>query len=265
MKLVENGLPGQIDKRSTIRPLGAQKPSTTLKTANSKQYISQNLNFRNRSSANLTLTNSNPFAQKPNDETFSISAIERIASQRTVKSKNHNQNWTRPFCSAFLQGIFLRFFKIGNCGRGNNCNFLHFGQPGCTISACANPNCRDIHIKKEDAIAYCYLFPSGRCKTPNCSFHHIDFEPDAPLCLPFLSNGFCRLGRKCPAVHLFTCPEVYQGQQCPRGADCRLPHIYKRSNNSSKELIVDGGNVEVAEVVVHSQTLDKNADFIGFE
>ena len=115
---------------------------------------------------------------------------------------------------------------MGNCQRGSLCLYLHHGPPGCPVWAktkfCSNPNCKNLHLKRQDTIPFCRLFAQGQCNRDNCSFLHVKKESGA-ICEYFVHQGYCRLGPECPKNHFFLCPIFFETQKCDN-LQCRFPH-----------------------------------------
>lgn len=128
-------------------------------------------------------------------------------------------------------------------------------------------------------------FANGNCNNPSCSYVHAEHSPSDPVCRTFGIYGYCENGARCPARHVFECPDFSNNGIC-KLKGCKRPHIERASilrkaskRASSEEMddlssededVVDSDDVdsdEVEEFIGHDEVepgFAEQKDFIGF-
>ncbi|KAJ1981472.1 hypothetical protein H4R34_002066 [Dimargaris verticillata] len=81
--------------------------------------------------------------------------------------------------------------------------------------------------RRPERVPLCYHFQRGQCHKSQCPYIHVRMSPDAPICRPFVYEGYCTNGKDCEHRHVYECPEFAETGECQR-PKCRLPHINRR-------------------------------------
>ncbi|KAF9433119.1 hypothetical protein BGZ76_009872 [Entomortierella beljakovae] len=102
-------------------------------------------------------------------------------------------------------------FLRGNCpNNANSCHLSHTPSPNTTPA--------------------CLHFQRAACSNDNCLYQHIRFNPRAPICRPFVTEGWCETGGNCKDRHVWICPDFGTPAGCKK--KCGLAHIEnKRSTD----------------------------------
>ncbi len=128
-------------------------------------------------------------------------------------------------------------------------------------------------------------YANGKCNNPSCSYVHAEHSPTDPVCRTFGIYGYCEKGARCPARHVFECPDFSNTGVC-KLKGCKRPHIERASilrkankRASSEEMddlssedddVVDSDDVdsdEAEEFIGHDDddlSFAEQKDFIGF-
>ncbi|KAJ2551666.1 hypothetical protein EV175_003607 [Coemansia sp. RSA 1933] len=87
----------------------------------------------------------------------------------------------------------------------------------------SDSECRYSHTPRPESTPLCAYFQRGTCSNPRCLFAHVMTNPNAPICRPFVFDGFCARAAKCPHRHVWECPAWVEKGKCP-DEKCKLPH-----------------------------------------
>ena len=89
---------------------------------------------------------------------------------------------------------------------------------------------------------HCLHFPSCRNGTA-CRYAHVHVSPQAKVCVPFVSLGWCENGIECKERHVWECPEFSETGKCGKRG-CKLPHVLRRrpGEGDASAQISDGVN-----------------------
>ncbi|KAI1179328.1 hypothetical protein F4777DRAFT_575027 [Nemania sp. FL0916] len=185
------------------------------------------------------------------------------------------------------------FSWTGTCAKGPTCRYVHDVSK---IAICRNwllksdcpmgDNCDLSHEKTEERTPLCMHFANGNCNNPSCSFVHAEHSPADPVCRAFGIYGYCEKGARCPARHVFECPDFSNTGVCRRNG-CKRLHIERASilrkaskraspdktddlSSDDDDDVVDSDDVdsdEVEEFIGHTDddlSFAEQKDFIGF-
>ncbi|RYC54308.1 hypothetical protein CHU98_g11901 [Xylaria longipes] len=179
------------------------------------------------------------------------------------------------------------------CPKGPTCRYIHDVSK---TAICRNwllkgdcpkgDNCDLSHDITEERTPLCMHYANGNCNNPSCSYVHVEHSPTDPVCRTFGVYGYCEKGARCPARHVFECPDFSNNGVC-KLKGCKRPHIERASilrkankRASSEEMddlssededAVDSDDVdsdEVEEFIGHNDddmSFAEQKDFIGFE
>ncbi|CEP10846.1 hypothetical protein [Parasitella parasitica] len=135
-------------------------------------------------------------------------------------------------------GFFTRY---GKCPNGARCPFVHdtsrraicprFLQNRCKKAA---SECRLSHTPNPHIMPHCVHFQKGHCMNDPCIYAHVLVSKDAPVCRAFAMEGYCPKGLECDEKHIHVCPEFAETGICSN-ANCRLPHVARRSANNRQD------------------------------
>ncbi|KAF9579382.1 hypothetical protein BGW38_004384 [Lunasporangiospora selenospora] len=133
--------------------------------------------------------------------------------------------------AAALQRPFCKYFtRFGQCSKGSVCPFVHsrthlaickkFLRGICPNSA---STCRLSHSPSPHTVPVCSHFQRAACTKDDCVYPHIKVNPQAPICRPFATEGWCESGNTCKDRHVWICPDFGTTEGCKR--KCGLAHV----------------------------------------
>ncbi|GJJ68457.1 cleavage and polyadenylation specificity factor subunit 4 [Entomortierella parvispora] len=135
---------------------------------------------------------------------------------------NKRQRKARPFCRNFT--------RFGRCHRDYLCPLVHsrdhlaickkFLRGICPHSA---STCLLSHVPNPHTTPPCQHFQRAACTKDNCPYPHIKKNPQAPICRPFATEGWCNDGDACKDRHVWICPDFGTPAGCKR--KCGLAHL----------------------------------------
>ncbi|KAI0904713.1 hypothetical protein F4823DRAFT_181253 [Ustulina deusta] len=184
------------------------------------------------------------------------------------------------------------FSWTGTCPKGPACRYIHdisktaICRTWLLKSDCPKgDNCDLSHDITEERTPLCMHYANGKCNNPSCSYVHAEHSPTDPVCRTFGIYGYCEKGARCPARHVFECPDFSNTGVC-KLKGCKRPHIERASilrkankRASSEEMddlssedddVVDSDDVdsdEAEEFIGHDDddlSFAEQKDFIGF-
>ncbi|TRX98902.1 hypothetical protein FHL15_000244 [Xylaria flabelliformis] len=199
---------------------------------------------------------------KAPDDLNPANATPKVASLFGVKfHRTKNGNLVRHGIVQAQRNWLVK----GDCPKGDNCDLSH-----------------DI---TEQRTPLCMHYANGNCNNPSCSYVHAEHSPTDPVCRTFGIYGYCEKGARCPARHVFECPDFSNSGIC-KLKGCKRPHIERASilrkankQASSEEMddlssededTADSDDVdsdEVEEFIGHNDddlSFAEQKDFIGF-
>ncbi|KAG0251865.1 hypothetical protein BG011_007346 [Mortierella polycephala] len=126
--------------------------------------------------------------------------------------------------------VYCRFFtRFGKCPNVR-CTFIH-SRDHRTIckkflrgicSATAN-TCILSHKTCANNTPPCVYFQRVACNKEGCLYPHIRINPQAPICRPFATGGWCEAGIECKDRHVWICPDFGTPEGCKKR--CGLAHV----------------------------------------
>ncbi|KAI0536494.1 hypothetical protein GGR58DRAFT_475211 [Xylaria digitata] len=184
------------------------------------------------------------------------------------------------------------FSWTGTCPKGPNCRYIHDISK---TAICKNwllkndcprgDNCDLSHDITEERTPLCMHYANGKCNNPSCSYVHAEHSPTDPVCRAFGIYGYCEKGARCPARHVFECPDFSNNGVC-KLKGCKRLHIERASilrkaskRASSEEMsdlssededAADSDDVDsddAEEFIAHNDhdpSFAEQKDFIGF-
>ncbi|KAI0405030.1 hypothetical protein F4802DRAFT_565439 [Xylaria palmicola] len=184
------------------------------------------------------------------------------------------------------------FSWTGTCPKGPSCRYIHDASK---TAVCRNwllkgecprgDSCDLAHEITEERTPLCMHYANGKCNNPSCSYIHAEHSPTDPVCRTFGIYGYCEKGARCPARHVFECPDFSNNGVC-KLKGCKRQHIERASIlrkanrqassgdmedlSSEEEDMVDSDDVdsdEVEEFIGNDDTdlsFAEQKDFIGF-
>ncbi|KAI8597174.1 hypothetical protein EDD21DRAFT_225048 [Dissophora ornata] len=145
-------------------------------------------------------------------------ALEELKQKR----KNPAPKKQRPFCKFFT--------RFGQCQRGPACPFMHsrthlaickkFLRGICPNTA---STCKLSHTPSPHTTPACSHFQRAACTKDDCLYPHIRINPQAPICRPFATEGWCEAGINCKDRHVWICPDFDTPTGCKK--KCGLAHL----------------------------------------
>ncbi|KAF8975806.1 hypothetical protein BGZ46_008837 [Entomortierella lignicola] len=150
--------------------------------------------------------------------------LEKRASQEALKAKQKRLVPKKP-------RAFCKFYtRFGQCSRGATCPFVH-SRTHLAIckkflrGKCPNNSntCHLSHIPSPHTTPACSHFQRAACNKDNCLYPHIRINPQAPICRPFATEGWCETGINCKDRHVWICPDFGTPAGCKK--KCGLAHV----------------------------------------
>ncbi|KAF9105906.1 hypothetical protein BGX27_009399 [Mortierella sp. AM989] len=91
--------------------------------------------------------------------------------------------------------------------------------------SCPNDSntCHLSHNPSPHTTPACSHFQRAACSKDNCPYPHIRINPQAPICRPFATEGWCETGVSCKDRHVWICPDFGTPAGCKK--KCGLAHV----------------------------------------
>ncbi|KAK3807599.1 MAG: hypothetical protein J3Q66DRAFT_355827 [Benniella sp.] len=150
--------------------------------------------------------------------------LQKRAARQAQKQSQKIVSPRRP--RAFCQ-FFTRF---GQCSKGTACPFVHSRSH---LAICKKflrgicPNtpstCKLSHTPSPHTTPTCSHFQRAACNKDDCLYPHIRISPQAPICRPFATEGWCETGISCKDRHVWICPDFGTPAGCKK--KCGLAHV----------------------------------------
>ncbi|KAF8942403.1 hypothetical protein BGZ47_006540 [Haplosporangium gracile] len=171
--------------------------------------------------------------------------LEKRAAQQALKTKRSRMTpkKARPFCKYYT--------RFGICSRSIGCPFVHSRSHLAICKrflrgVCPNTEatCKLSHTPSPHTVPACVHFQRAACNKDDCVYPHVRTNPQAPICRPFATEGWCEAGINCKDRHVWMCPDFVTEAGCKK--KCGLPHVpnggiwVKKSSNGDD--ITSGGN-----------------------
>ncbi|KAI8644799.1 hypothetical protein BD408DRAFT_441556 [Parasitella parasitica] len=160
--------------------------------------------------------------------------VRQGRSGKSLVLSTHRRSIKKPRHCGF-------FTRYGKCPNGTRCPFVHdtnrraicprFLQNRCKK---APSECRLSHTPNSHIMPHCVHFQKGHCTNDPCMYTHVLVSKDAPVCRAFAMEGYCPKGLRCDEKHIHVCPEFAETGKCSN-ANCRLPHVARRTANNRQE------------------------------
>ncbi|KAK3835329.1 MAG: hypothetical protein JOS17DRAFT_681696 [Linnemannia elongata] len=154
---------------------------------------------------------------------FTFSPVLR-AAQQALKTKRSRMapKKARPFCKYYT--------RFGICSRNIGCPFVHSRSHLAICKkflrgVCSNTEatCKLSHTPSPHTVPACVHFQRAACNKDNCVYPHVRTNPQAPICRPFATEGWCEAGINCKDRHVWMCPDFVTEAGCKK--KCGLPHV----------------------------------------
>ncbi|KAG0375725.1 hypothetical protein BGX24_008731 [Mortierella sp. AD032] len=149
---------------------------------------------------------------------------KRAAAQQALKTKRSRMapKKARPFCKYYT--------RFGICSRDIGCPFVHsrshlaickkFLRGVCPST---ETTCKLSHTSSPHTVPACVHFQRAACNKDDCVYAHVRTNPQAPICRPFATEGWCEAGINCKDRHVWVCPDFGTEEGCKK--KCGLPHL----------------------------------------
>ncbi|KAG0271265.1 hypothetical protein BGZ95_000936 [Linnemannia exigua] len=149
---------------------------------------------------------------------------KRAAAQQALKTKRSRMapKKARPFCKYYT--------RFGICSRDIGCPFVHsrshlaickkFLRGVCPST---EATCKLSHTPSPHTVPACVHFQRAACNKDDCVYAHVRTNPQAPICRPFATEGWCEAGINCKDRHVWVCPDFGTEAGCKK--KCGLPHL----------------------------------------
>ncbi|KAF9550545.1 hypothetical protein EC957_000219 [Mortierella hygrophila] len=150
--------------------------------------------------------------------------LEKRAAQEALKTKRSRTapKKARPFCKYYT--------RFGVCSRNIGCPFIHSRSHLAICKkflrgVCPNTEatCKLSHTPSPHTAPACVHFQRAACNKDNCVYTHVRTNPQAPICRPFATEGWCEAGSNCKDRHVWICPDFGTDAGCKK--KCGLPHV----------------------------------------
>ncbi|KAF9131205.1 hypothetical protein BGW39_002111 [Mortierella sp. 14UC] len=150
--------------------------------------------------------------------------LEKRAAQQALKTKRSRMapKKARPFCKYYT--------RFGICSRDIGCPFVHSRSHLAICKkflrgVCPNTEatCKLSHTPSPHTVPACVHFQRAACNKDDCIYPHVRTNPQAPICRPFATEGWCEAGINCKDRHVWVCPDFGTEAGCKK--KCGLPHV----------------------------------------
>ncbi|KAF9146527.1 hypothetical protein BG015_011573 [Linnemannia schmuckeri] len=171
--------------------------------------------------------------------------LEKRAAQQALKAKRSRMapKKAKPFCKYYT--------RFGICSRSIGCPFVHSRSHLAICKkflrgVCPNTEatCKLSHTPSPHTVPACVHFQRAACNKDDCVYPHVRTNPQAPICRPFATEGWCEAGINCKDRHVWMCPDFVTEAGCKK--KCGLPHIpnggIRVKKLSDGDDITSGGN-----------------------
>ncbi|KAG0321991.1 hypothetical protein BGZ99_003575 [Dissophora globulifera] len=210
-KLVRKGASNRISTGSALPVSLATTPTPQMTPgATPKQFSMGGVDYVRTTNGNLVR------ATLVKTQLLKKRATQELKQNKAVSKKS------RPFCKFFT--------RFGQCQRGSSCPFVHssshlaickkFLRGTCTNTA---STCKLSHTPSPHSTPACSHFQRAACTKDNCLYPHIRINPQAPICRPFATEGWCDAGINCKDRHVWICPDFGTPAGCKK--KCGLAHV----------------------------------------
>lgn len=126
--------------------------------------------------------------------------------------------------------VILAVWRLGICSRNIGCPFVHSRSHLAICKkflrgVCSNTEatCKLSHTPSPHTVPACVHFQRAACNKDNCVYPHVRTNPQAPICRPFATEGWCEAGINCKDRHVWMCPDFVTEAGCKK--KCGLPHV----------------------------------------
>ncbi|KAF9356989.1 hypothetical protein BGX26_004409 [Mortierella sp. AD094] len=212
-KLVRRTTTKDSGESSATENLSTTAPTTSITKATPKQFSMGGVVYVRTRNGNLVRAT---LVQKQ--------LLEKRAAHEALKAKQKKTAPKKP-------RAFCKFFtRFGQCSRGPACPFVHsrthlaickkFLRGNCPNDA---NTCHLSHTPSPHTTPACSHFQRAACNKDNCLYPHIRINPQAPICRPFATEGWCETGINCKDRHVWICPDFGTPAGCKK--KCGLAHV----------------------------------------
>ncbi|KAG0321116.1 hypothetical protein BGZ97_012107 [Linnemannia gamsii] len=117
-------------------------------------------------------------------------------------------------------------------------------RPFCKYYTRFEVTCKLSHTPSPHTVPACVHFQRAACSKDDCVYPHVRTNPQALICRPFATEGWCEAGINCKNRHVWMCPDFVTEAGCKK--KCGLPHVpnggirVKKSSDGND--IASGGN-----------------------
>ncbi|KAF9106712.1 hypothetical protein BGX29_008727 [Mortierella sp. GBA35] len=157
--------------------------------------------------------------------------LEKREAQLKVKERRMATKKARPFCKYYT--------RFGTCQREFGCPFVHSRSHLAICKkflrgVCPNTEatCKLSHTPSPHTVPACVHFQRAACNKDDCVYPHVRTNPQAPICRPFATEGWCEAGINCKDRHVWVCPDFATPAGCKK--KCGLPHLPNGGTRAKK-------------------------------
>ncbi|KAG0042413.1 hypothetical protein BGZ83_000495 [Gryganskiella cystojenkinii] len=214
-KLIRRAIAGAISKQdqsATIKPgtpvQASAQPAVGAVGSTPKQFSMGGVDFVRTTNGNLvraTLVKDQILKKQKAKAALHKSRVPRVVSYCKYFTKTgqcplagcyrvHSRDHL-AICKKFLRGI------------------CRYSASTCLLSHKPNPH----------TTPPCYHFQRAACSKVDCPYPHIRINPQAPICRPFATQGWCDAGNACKDRHVWLCPDFGTERGCK--GRCGLAHV----------------------------------------
>ncbi|KAG0071475.1 hypothetical protein BGZ89_010489 [Linnemannia elongata] len=227
--IVINGVEFRMDPRGNKLVRAAAAPSTTTTTGKSPSMATATLKAPPIATPKQFSVGGVVYVRTHSGNLVRATLVknqllEKRAAQQELKTKRSKMapKKARPFCKYYT--------RLGICSRNIGCPFVHSRSH---LAICKNflrgvclnteASCKLSHTPSPHTVPACVHFQRAACNKDDCVYPHVRTNPQAPICRPFATEGWCEAGINCKDRHVWICPDFGTEAGCKK--KCGLPHV----------------------------------------
>lgn len=244
----------RIPSTSVLAARNAATPSSGLSGSTPKQFSIDGVVYVRTRSGNLVRASL-------------VKELQKRATHKVKVKKMTPARKPRPFCQFFT--------RFGICSKGPTCPFVHsrnhlaickkFLRGICPNTA---STCKLSHTPSPHTTTTCSHFQRAACNKEDCLYPHIRINPQAPICRPFATLGWCEAGINCKDRHVWICPDFGTPAGCER--KCGLAHVanggirVKKDSDEKRERDSGGANSSDHHMDSKRKRMDPSSSLAGW-
>ncbi|KAK3829679.1 MAG: hypothetical protein J3R72DRAFT_405655 [Linnemannia gamsii] len=161
---------------------------------------------------------------------LTLNYVDAITNKIVRHRRMHDGNALPIKSSVMTPCFFYLFCDLGICSRDIGCPFVHsrshlaickkFLRGVCPST---EATCKLSHTSSPHTVPACVHFQRAACNKDDCVYAHVRTNPQAPICRPFATEGWCEAGINCKDRHVWVCPDFGTEEGCKK--KCGLPHL----------------------------------------